>query len=112
MSLSIASPSSLPATLMSQSPAPTAASLPDPSTAGADDKAAQEKFNSIMGEMVFHEMLKSMRRTVDKPAYLHGGQAEEVFTSRLDQVLAQQLGETHGEQLLGTMYNAWSGARR
>ena len=35
-------------------------------------------------------MLKAMRSTVDKPAYFHGGQAEEVFRSQLDQHLADR----------------------
>jgi Rod binding domain-containing protein len=93
----------------SESPLET---LSKPDAANPEDQEAKETFDSILGELMFHEMLKSMRRTVDEAAYFHGGHAEEVFTSRLDQILAQKLGETSGEQFLGPMYDAWSTARR
>jgi len=104
-------PTPIKAMRLGQRPASPAASLEKLEGREAN-QAAKEQFNAILGELLFHEMLKSMRRTVDEPAYFHGGQAEEVFTGRLDQVLAQKLGETHGEQFLGPMYDAWSGARR
>lgn len=46
-------------------------------------------------------MLKGMRKSLDKPAYFHGGQAEEIFTQQLDQVISQKMAETSGEALLG-----------
>ena len=58
--------------------------------------------------MLFGQMLKSMRKTVGKPAYLHGGRAEEIFTQQLDEVLAQTLSEASAEQYLGPMYDLWA----
>ncbi len=49
-------------------------------------KACKE-FESIMT----HELLKSMRRTVDKCDLFHGGQGEEIYESMLDQELSKGL---------------------
>ena len=61
-----------------------------------------------MGEMIFGQILKSMRKTVGKPAYFHGGQAEEIFTQQLDQVLAQKISEASAEKFLEPLYELWS----
>ncbi len=76
------------------------------------DTETKEKFHEILGELLFGQLLKSMRRTVDKPAYFHGGRGEEVFTQQFDQVLAQKMSRTAGEQFLGPMYELWSAGRR
>jgi Rod binding domain-containing protein len=77
-----------------------------------ENTEAKEKFQEILGELLFGQLLKSMRRTVDKPAYFHGGRAEEVFTQQLDQVLAQKMSQSAGDQFLGPMYELWSTGRR
>ncbi len=76
------------------------------------DVETKQKFQEILGELLFGQMLKSMRRTIDQPAYFHGGRAEEVFTQQLDQVLAQEMGRSAGEQFLGPMFDSWSAGRR
>ncbi|MGD9126400.1 MAG: rod-binding protein [Planctomycetia bacterium] len=73
------------------------------------DQSKQElkkTFASVFGEMLYTEMLKGMRKTLDKPAYFHGGPAEEIFTQQLDQVLAEKMAETSGESLLGSTFDA------
>ena len=49
-------------------------------------------------------MLKSLRSTQGKPAYFHGGQAEEVFRGQLDQTLAQQMTETSADTIADPMF--------
>jgi Rod binding domain-containing protein len=49
-----------------------------------------------VGETFFQMMLKSMRNTHGKPAYMHGGQAEEIFQGQLDQEVAGNLAQTAG----------------
>jgi hypothetical protein len=44
----------------------------------------KEAFTQFVGETFFGQMLKSMRQTVQEPAYFHGGMAEEQFQARLD----------------------------
>ena len=70
--------------------------LPDPS------------FESVMGEMLFGQMLKAMRKTVGKPAYFHGGRAEEVFTQQLDKVLAEKISHASADKFVGPMYELWT----
>lgn len=66
-----------------------------------ETKKAFEKF---VGETFFSQMLSSMRKTVRKPAYFHGGRAEEVFQGQLDQVLSEQLSEASAGSFAGPMY--------
>lgn len=62
---------------------------------GEEDAALRSAFDQFLGETLYGQMLASMRNTVGPPAYLHGGQTEELFRRQLDRVLAQQLAQTH-----------------
>ncbi|OHB65927.1 MAG: hypothetical protein A2V70_03035 [Planctomycetes bacterium RBG_13_63_9] len=70
---------------------------PKATSSSADDAELRKVFHSFAGEVLFAQMLKAMRKTVGKPAYFHGGRAEELFQHQLDQVLAEKLGEASGE---------------
>ena len=89
--------------------------LPDAGTlsVGKDERVGhgdetRKTFQAVMGELLFGQMLKSMRKTVGKPAYFHGGPAEEIFTQHLDQVLAQKLAEASADEFVGPMYELWT----
>ncbi len=64
-------------------------------TQGGDDLQhalnVREAFTSFVGETFFHQMIKAMRTSVGKPAYFHGGQAEEIFRGQLDQALTETM---------------------
>ncbi len=64
----------------------------------------RQAFTSFVGETFFAQMTKAMRSTVQKPAYFHGGQAEEVFQSQLDQQLAQELTTSSGDRFAQPMF--------
>jgi flagellar protein FlgJ len=68
------------------------------------ENALREQFTQFVGETFFGQMIKSMRATTEKPAYFHGGRAEEVFQSQLDQQLAQHLTEASAEQFADPMF--------
>ena len=51
-------------------------------------------FHQFVGETFYQLMLKSLRNMHDKPAYLHGGQAETLFQNQLDQEVASGLAQT------------------
>ncbi|PQO35390.1 rod-binding protein [Blastopirellula marina] len=70
----------------------------------AEQLEVREKFDQFVGESLFGQMLKSMRKTLDKPAYFHGGRGEEVFQSQLDQLLVQKLSEASAQELSGPMF--------
>lgn len=70
----------------------------------AKNLEVREKFDQFVGETLFGQMLKSMRKSVGKPAYFHGGRGEEVFQSQLDQLLVEKLSEASAQELSGPMF--------
>jgi peptidoglycan hydrolase FlgJ len=64
----------------------------------------RQHFTQFVGEAFFGQMLKSMRATVGKPAYFHGGRAEEVFQGQLDQHLAEHLTETSANRFADPLF--------
>lgn len=68
----------------------------------------EKAFQDFVGQTFFGQMLTAMRKTVDKPAYLHGGRAEEVFRSQLDQVLAEKLSDASAESFSDPMYELFT----
>lgn len=74
---------------------------------GARESTPQEvrdAFTQFVGESFYAQMLKAMRSSLGKPAYFHGGRAEEIFTSQLDQKLAEQLADKSTERLIGPLF--------
>ena len=58
--------------------------------AGPGEGELRETFQQFVGEAFFGQLMKAMRSSVGKPAYFHGGRAEEVFQGQLDQLLAEK----------------------
>ena len=50
-----------------------------------------DAFDQFVGDTFFRQMLKSMRSGTGKPEFLHGGQAEEIFQSQLDELMITDL---------------------
>lgn len=69
-----------------------------------DTSETKEQFTQFVGETFFGQMIKSMRSTVGKPAYFHGGQAEEAFQGLMDQALSEQLTEATADQIAEPMF--------
>jgi Rod binding domain-containing protein len=69
-----------------------------------DDGKLREAFDSFIGETFYGQMLSAMRKTVGKPAYFHGGRAEETFRSQLDQMLAQEMTQSGAGELSNSMF--------
>jgi len=83
-----------------------------PRPAEGNDEEVRKAFESFVGQTFFGQMLKAMRKTVGKPAYFHGGRAEEIFTQQLDQVLAEKISDASGERFAGPMYELFVLGRR
>ena len=81
-----------------------AATPKPPAANNGRDEEVREAFHSFVGQTLFGQLLKAMRKTLGKPAYLHGGRAEEVFQQQLDQVLAEKIAETSSERLSEPMF--------
>ena len=77
-----------------------------------EDKELRKAFQDFVGQTFYGQLLSAMRKTVDKPAYLHGGRAEEVFQNQLDQVLAEKLSDASAESFTEPMYQLFSLPRR
>ncbi|MBM4091374.1 MAG: hypothetical protein FJ276_18410 [Planctomycetes bacterium] len=69
-----------------------------------DDAELQKVFSQFVGQTFFSQVLGAMRKTVGKPAYLHGGRAEEIFQTQLDQLLAEKLSDASSESFAQPMY--------
>ena len=83
-----------------------------PSSNKADDAKLQDTFNQFVGETLFGQALKSMRKTVGKPAYFHGGQAEEIFQQQLDQLLGEKMAKASGQSFSQPMFELFQLGRR
>jgi len=53
-------------------------------------------FRQVVGTIFYGQLLKSLRQTAGKPAYIHGGQAEELFQAQLDQAVVENLAGQQG----------------
>ena len=69
-----------------------------------DESQLRETFGQFVGEAFFGQLMKAMRSSVGKPAYFHGGRAEEVFQGQLDQVLAEKISESSADRFAGPMF--------
>jgi hypothetical protein len=98
-------PAMLPARGNSATAFANAEPSPGPSRLGrGNPDALREAFTQFVGETFFGQMVKSMRAMTDKPAYFHGGRAEEAFQSQLDQKLAEHLTEASADRFAEPMF--------
>lgn len=72
----------------------------------ASARSVRDAFDSFVGQTFFSQMLKAMRSSVGRPAYFHGGRAEEMFLSQLDQTMAEKMAEQSGPQLADPMFRS------
>ena len=79
------------------------ATKPSLQGSGSPDEL-RERFTQFVGESFFGQMMKAMRSNVGKPAYFHGGRAEEVFQGQLDQKLSEHLTESSAEKFAEPMF--------
>ena len=77
----------------------------------ADKKEGEENnselrtaFDSFVGETFYSQMIKSMHKMHSKPAYFHGGHAEEMFQTQLDQNMVERMSKTSAKSFSDPMY--------
>ncbi len=101
---------------MNVSPVGSRPSVPVPSPKAVDPAAQREvlrqTFESTIGQTLFGQMLKSMRKSQGKPAYFHGGRGEEVFQQQLDQVLAEKMSQASASSFVGPMFELFTLGRQ
>ncbi len=72
--------------------------------AGNETDATREAFDQFVGGTFYKQMLSEMQKSVGKPAFMHGGKAEEMFRSELNSHLADKMAASSGKQLTGAMF--------
>jgi peptidoglycan hydrolase FlgJ len=80
------------------------ASGDNPTALNKDKLNERQAFDRFVGGTFYRQLLSSMQKTVGKPAYFHGGQAEEMFRGQLNQTLADKMAEATADQFTGPMY--------
>ena len=73
-----------------------------------DAEQAKKLFREFAGQAMFGQALSSMRKTVEKPAYFHGGRTEEVFQQELDHKLVEEVTKKSGDRFIGPMFELFS----
>lgn len=81
-------------------------------TDAQDNSELREAFGDFVGQTFYGQMLSAMRKTVDKPAYFHGGRAEEIFQGQLDQTLSEHLADATADDFIGPMFDLFTLPRR
>jgi len=94
--------------LRPQLPITPAAPQPSLQPDKTDDRAVREAFDAFVGETFYGQMLSAMRKTQGKPAYFHGGQAEEIFQGQFDQVLSEKLSKAGAHSFSEPMYELFT----
>jgi peptidoglycan hydrolase FlgJ len=78
----------------------------------ADDGELRNAFNEFVGQTFFGSMMASMRKSVGKSAYMHGGRGEEVFQKQLDEQLVQELTKSSAAEFGDPMFELFQLQRR
>ena len=91
----------------SGSPSEASQDLPTAEDLGGSEEL-REAFTEFVGQTLFGSMLSSMRKTVGKPAYMHGGRTEEVFQEQMDQHIVQDLTETSADSIADPMFKLFN----
>lgn len=68
----------------------------------------KEAFQDFVAGTFYKQMFKSLRSAQGKPAYFHGGQAEEMFQAQLDQQISEDLAKGQGSAFSDTLFSAFS----
>ena len=68
------------------------------------DAKLKSVFQEFTAGTFYKEMLGAMRKGTGKPAYFHGGYAEDVFRAEMDRHLADDLAAKHGESFTEPLY--------
>lgn len=86
------------------------ASKPAPGINGrvVEGDELHQTFLDFAGQTFYSQLLSAMRKTVDKPAYFHGGRAEAVFQAKLDETIVESMSEATAESILEPMYELFT----
>jgi hypothetical protein len=67
----------------------------------------QTTFQDFAAGTFYKEMMKSLRKMHNKPAYVYGGQAEEIFQGQMSQHVAEDLAHNNGSQFAAPLFQGF-----
>lgn len=76
--------------------------------ADGEEMTLREAFDTFVGQTFYGTLLKSMRQSLGKPAYFHGGRGEEIFQAQLDQTLVEESSKASAQHLTGPMFELFN----
>ncbi len=95
--------------LLADSSPPVPPPLASPTSALSSGQLdLRQAFRAFTAGTFYREMIKALRKTQHKPAYFHGGMAEDIFQAHLDQTVAESLAEKSGDQWVGPLFDAFA----
>ena len=68
----------------------------------------QDAFQDFFAGTFYKQMFESLRKMHSKPAYFHGGRAEEMFQSQMDQQVAENLARDQGGSFSDPMFSVFA----
>lgn len=81
-----------------------AASAQKALSGGKNPEELKAKFQEFVSGTFYKTLLAAMRKTVSGKSLVHGGRAEEIFRSRLDQTITDQLATAKGSALSDKLF--------
>ncbi|VAX39121.1 hypothetical protein MNBD_PLANCTO02-1535 [hydrothermal vent metagenome] len=73
-----------------------------------EELTAQDAFQGFVAGTFYKMMLKSLRSAEQKPAYFHGGRAEDIFRGQLDQTISEDLAKEHGSAFSDPLFQVFT----
>ncbi len=73
----------------------------------SDTDKMKSTFQDFTAGTFYKEMMKSLRKMHNKPAYMYGGHAEEIFQGQMDQQVAENLAHTKGSQIAEPLFQGF-----
>lgn len=73
-----------------------------------DPDKVREAFTDFVGNTFFSQLVTAMRKTVDKPAYFHGGRAETVFQAQMDERMVESMTKATADTFAGPMFELFT----
>lgn len=71
----------------------------------------EDAFDDFVGQTFFSHLIKTMRSSVGKPAYFHGGRTEEIFQAQLDQKFTEEISKASAKDFSEPMFELFMARR-
>jgi len=72
------------------------------------ETSLRQAFQGFVAGTFYKQMFQSLRKMHGKPAYFHGGSAEEMFQSQMDQQVAEDLAREQGSRFSDALFSVFA----